>query len=303
MKKIPFVSDYDKFVAFCTSEFNRDPTDEALRYFDNRFYNRRIDNQTGHLRQAFYAAKDFFSRFPQARRMGEELVVEGRLQTDEWPFLDEWSRFVGNHKRIRLPEGGDMETVYRILPVSLGGVVEGGGGAGPSFKVVIPLVARYLARGGGSQWTLTPVGADTWDDVREEEWQPSRRARFMTSRVIRDSQKSLDLKALYEHRCQVCQRRIEVRRGDFYSEAHHLQPLGGRHSGPDIRSNMLVLCPWHHAEFDYFLFFIDSHRNLTHRLRKVNSTETRLELQGGHRLGDEFMQYNNTYFRKLAADK
>lgn len=164
-------------------------------------------------------------------------------------------------------------------------------------------MARYLARGAGAQRTLTPVGADLWEDVREQMGRPARRTRFMTSRIIRDSQKSLDLKALYEHRCQVCQRRIEVRRGDFYSEAHHLQPLGGRHSGPDIKPNMLVLCPWHHAEFDYFLFFIDARRSLTHRLRRVSPTETKLILQGGHRLGDDFVQYNNTYFRKLAAER
>ena len=70
MKKRALISDYDKFVASCTSEFNRNQADEALRYFDNRFYNRRVDNQTGHLRQAFYAAKEFFSRFPGARRVG-----------------------------------------------------------------------------------------------------------------------------------------------------------------------------------------------------------------------------------------
>ncbi len=71
MKRSSFsISDYDKFVSFCTSEFKRNPSDEALRYFDNRFYNRRVDNQTGHLRQAFYAAKEFFSRFSQAKKDG-----------------------------------------------------------------------------------------------------------------------------------------------------------------------------------------------------------------------------------------
>jgi hypothetical protein len=301
VKRTSFVSDYDKFVAFCTSELDLNQADEALSYFDNRFYNRRVDNQTGHLRQAFYAAKEFFSRFPGAKRMGAELLDQGRLQTSQWPHLDHWKRFVANYSRIRLPEGGKMETVHKILPTSLGGIVEGGGGAGPSFKVVIPLVARYLARGSGSQRNLTPIGADIWEDVREENIQPTRRTRFMTSRIIRDSQKSLDLKVMYEHRCQVCQRRIQVRRGDFYSEAHHLRPLGGRHSGPDIKPNMLVLCPWHHAEFDYFLFFIDSHRNLSHRLRRVTPNETTLKLRGGHRLGNDFIEYNNTYFKKLAA--
>lgn len=296
------ISDYDSFVAYCTSEFRRRPEDEALRYFDNRFYNRRVDNQTGHLRQAFYAAKEFFSRQPDAKKMGPGLVSQGRLQVDRWDHLKNWISFVRSHERVHLPEGGDMETVYKILPTNLGGLVKGGGGAGPSFKVVLPLVARYMAERRGETRALIPVGADAWEDIKEERVRPAERARFITSRIIRDSRKSIQLKDLYGHYCQVCQRRIEVRRGDYYSEAHHLQPLGGRHTGPDIKPNMLVLCPWHHAEFDYFLFHIDSHHNLRHRLRKLVSTESRLIFQGGHRIGQEFMDYNNTYYRKLAAN-
>ena len=56
-KTTPTLADYDNFVSFCTSEFRRGKDDPALAYFDNRFYNRRVDNQTGHLRQAFYAGR------------------------------------------------------------------------------------------------------------------------------------------------------------------------------------------------------------------------------------------------------
>ncbi|ULA60744.1 MAG: hypothetical protein LZF60_270070 [Nitrospira sp.] len=35
-----------------------------------------------------------------------------------------------------------------------------------------------------------------------------------------------------------------------YAEAHHLRPLGYLHNGPDLPSNMLVLCPNHHAQCD-----------------------------------------------------
>lgn len=38
----------------------------------------------------------------------------------------------------------------------------------------------------------------------------------------------------------------------MYSEAHHLQPLGKkRHNGPDIKENLIILCPNHHVEFDF----------------------------------------------------
>ncbi|MFQ5778280.1 MAG: HNH endonuclease [Terriglobia bacterium] len=296
------ISDYDKFVSFCTLEFKRNPRDQALHYFDNRFYNRRVDNQTGHLRQAFYAAKEFFSRFPEAKRISRDLLANGRLRTEDWPHLEKWISFVRNHGKITLPEGGDMGTVHKILPVTLGGIVTGGGGAGPSFKVVIPLVSKYLEQRGATQRDLTPVGADTWDDLADDTGRSTRRRRFMTSRIIRDSEKSLEMKLLYDHRCQVCLRRIEVRRGDFYAETHHLQPLGGRHLGPDIRANMLILCPWHHAEFDHFLYFIGSRHTLRHRLRKLTPAEPKLILRSGHRVGSEFIDYNNTYYRKLAAE-
>ena len=51
-------------------------------------------------------------------------------------------------------------------------------------------------------------------------------------------------------KCQVCGERIECADGSFYAEVHHIRPLGGNHGVNDIRENMLVLCPTHHAMFD-----------------------------------------------------
>jgi len=139
------VSDYDRFVAFCASEFDRRPGDPALRYFDNRFFNRRADNQTGHLRQAFYAAREFYRRHPRLRRIPPALMdEEGRMRMTDWLGIEQWRRFVSQRKNIPLPDGASMETIYKILPASLGGLVAGGGGASPSFKVVLPLVTKYL---------------------------------------------------------------------------------------------------------------------------------------------------------------
>lgn len=51
--------------------------------------------------------------------------------------------------------------------------------------------------------------------------------------------------------CQLCQHSVELQDGLRYAEAHHLQPLGSPHDGPDIEGNVICLCPNCHVELDY----------------------------------------------------
>ena len=44
-------------------------------------------------------------------------------------------------------------------------------------------------------------------------------------RIIRDNAKARELKERYQNTCQVCKEPLLTRDG-FYSEVHHLQPLG-----------------------------------------------------------------------------
>jgi hypothetical protein len=80
--------------------------------------------------------------------------------------------------------------------------------------------------------------------------EPPGRVLAVVSRIIRNTPMVQFLKELYEFRCQVCGIRIEISQGLFYAEVHHIKPLGGSHKGLDVHSNMLVLCPNHHAMFD-----------------------------------------------------
>lgn len=73
-------------------------------------------------------------------------------------------------------------------------------------------------------------------------------------RIIRDSQNSKIMKLIYSNRCQICGHRIELK-NNHYSEAHHIKPLG--EGGSDHLSNMIVLCPNHHVEFDYAIMAIN----------------------------------------------
>ena len=77
------------------------------------------------------------------------------------------------------------------------------------------------------------------------------------TRFIRDTRLTRAIKEKFEWKCAICGRRIQLPNGQYYAEAHHVQPLGGGHEGRDREDNILVLCPYHHAEFDYGTVWID----------------------------------------------
>jgi len=88
-------------------------------------------------------------------------------------------------------------------------------------------------------------------EVREEpaEYTVPRRQEVRVSRIVRNSVRARWIKALYDHRCQICGARLECPAGP-YSEAAHIRPLGTPHDGPDTEDNILCLCPNHHVLFD-----------------------------------------------------
>ncbi len=81
----------------------------------------------------------------------------------------------------------------------------------------------------------------------KEEYPPDKVTATIT-RVIRDTALSNKVKEERNHQCQICGIRLSIK-GKGYAEIHHVKPLG--HDGPDIKANMLVLCPNHHVLFDY----------------------------------------------------
>jgi hypothetical protein len=120
----------------------------------------------------------------------------------------------------------------------------------------------------------TPPANDAPDEF------PERRDCFV-HRFIRDTKTSRQIKELYGNRCQICGERLEILPGKFYAEAHHLQPLGGEHKGPDVKDNILCLCPNHHALFDYFSISLDPAKLLLNK----------------HDLRKSFVDYHNGHFR------
>jgi len=55
---------------------------------------------------------------------------------------------------------------------------------------------------------------------------------------------------LYNNTYQLCENRLEIAAGQYYSEVHHIKPLGRPHNRPDVLENMICVCPNCHALLD-----------------------------------------------------
>lgn len=118
------------------------------------------------------------------------------------------------------------------------------------------------------------------------------RKKVIVTRIVRDTSLTRFLKSLYYHRCQICKMTFRLPSGGKYAESHHLRPLGKKHQGIDNQSNILILCPNHHAMFDYGVIAIQPKS-----LKMLAIDRTILE-QGTclsllkHKIDDAFLEYH-----------
>lgn len=84
---------------------------------------------------------------------------------------------------------------------------------------------------------------------------PSRR-KSTGNEMQRDSDVAEYVKRLFKHACQICGLQLAGRTGPIAHGAH-IRGLGSPHNGPDIPSNILCLCPYHHRLFDAGGIYID----------------------------------------------
>ena len=117
----------------------------------------------------------------------------------------------------------------------------------------------------------TPAASDLQDG-------PADRVKSTTYRILRDTDLARRVKAMHNGCCQICGATIKLRDGTNYAEAHHIQPLGQPHNGPDMISNIICVCPNHHAELDYQVIPLD-----LAALKKVQ----------GHSIAPRFVDYHN----------
>lgn len=151
--------------------------------------------------------------------------------------------------------------MFPALAIELG---ETGEGEASSFDQLL----RTLA-------LPTPISVDI---SAPDEGGATTRVETVEYRVLRDTRLARALKTLHDNECQICGLSIDLANGVRYSEAHHIQPLGRPHDGPDVRGNILILCPNHHAMCDYGAIQLDVARLRTHPR---------------HLLGNKFVAYHN----------
>ena len=119
-------------------------------------------------------------------------------------------------------------------------------------------------------------------DLPERAYEASR-VLTQVNRIIRDTEISRRVKALYAYRCQICGYTIDLGSGKLYAEAHHIMPLGSKHNGPDIVENIMCVCPNHHVLLDY---------------GAIPISQTNLRTASGHIFSEAYINYHNTTIYK-----
>lgn len=124
------------------------------------------------------------------------------------------------------------------------------------------------------------VELDLDHDVREK-----KRVKGIVLRIVRDTKLAHDIKALYSHKCQVCNVAIPTKNG-FYSEGAHIKPLGKPHNGDDSLANLICLCPNHHVMFDKGSFAISDNYDL------LGAESGQLTVHDKHKIEKENLNYH-----------
>ena len=118
--------------------------------------------------------------------------------------------------------------------------------------------------------------------------------RFKRTVITTERNQSLskNLKFLYNHQCQVCGERVQSGIYNYSCESHHIQPVGGKHQGPDVASNIIILCPNHHLMFDIGAITIYLQ---TKRVIHVNNQNAihHSNLILKHKIEEKFVNYHN----------
>lgn len=137
--------------------------------------------------------------------------------------------------------------------------------------------------------------------LTDERDSPPQRQATVVNRIIRDSTLSRFLKLLYDFECQICRFSFSLPSGTKYAESHHVKPLGSRHRGLDVESNMLILCPNHHAMMDYGVIAIHPQKLVVMAIRdNVSDSGKNLQVVR-HTVNSEFLEYHlsNVFNRVL----
>jgi hypothetical protein len=171
----------------------------------------------------------------------DRLILEGgpsdRASLVDLIDSDELYKLLGVTRGFALAQAGDLADLYG----SVGGIErfrEAKTAPAPTTPPP-PKPAPEIPEEEGLEW-LEQEESDEVVERRAVELQKQKRNR----------KKAAALKQHYDNTCQFCGTKLQISEDRNYSEAAHIKGLGEPHNGPDKSSNMLVLCPNHHLQFD-----------------------------------------------------
>ncbi len=182
-------------------------------------------------------------------------------QAEQWiasALFLAWDRHIldgGAGDRPALIALVDSEEAYKLLGVTRGYALAQAGDLADLYISV-----GKLGRFGEAKKVPVPAPPKPAPEIPEEqglEWLEQEESdKIVERRAVerheqkRNRRKAAALKQHYDNACQFCGIRLQVAEDRFYSEAAHMKGLGEPHNGPDKATNMIVLCPNHHLQFD-----------------------------------------------------
>ena len=138
------------------------------------------------------------------------------------------------------------------------------------------------------RFEMVPLSSKDVVQPKEVEHLPQAAPRIVRTTVqrrVRNTAMISSLKGIYNNTCQLCGLRINLQEGRGYSEGAHVKPLS--QGGPDIRENILILCPNHHVMLDKGALVLNSDRTWT-----SEEESGRILFRRNHSISDEFIMFH-----------
>jgi predicted restriction endonuclease len=226
-------------------------------------------------------------------------LLEKRIKGDNISLVQELRKFFNRELGIKLRETQARGLMHRSSSVFIEYVK---GVTGEDFNPT----SQYWVQQGlkkFKEWRKTWLtarrteAADLQDATVVPPQQTERKSTLMrrtvtVNRVIRDNALSRFLKALYDSHCQICNSTFMIPSGRKYAETHHICPLGDPHNGKDQEGNMIVLCPLHHAMFDYGVIAVHPEKHTLLSIdNNVKGIGEGLSVRK-HRINSESLEYH-----------